>query len=400
MTSSRLSAALSGPDVTDGSAHRAISGVVRLLAEVRLAVLALAVVFALDNILVAVLVVVTAPLSYVPARSWERHGQIIARSGILLACDLVATVVVVVLVPELLGAVYLFATVTVMGVIVGWRLTLVMALPFVPLMLPLRHAESFDGWVFGIAVVATMIVMAFTGTTLGTALRRQWLAAEESARLRARRAATAERVRIARDMHDTVAGDLAGTILVAQVLRDRLEHEDVPADMRATAAQLVELVGVAHGHTREAITELRRAEQHPADELEELCRAWSRRSGIGCATQIASRVDDLEPALFADLRAMLAELLENVRRHSGAQTARVEVGVVDGAAVLRVVDDGVGLAEPAVTIRQKAADGHYGLAGIDERSASRGGTVSRGTAARGGLDTLIRLPLRPEEAAA
>ncbi len=384
----------------DDSAHRAVSGVVRLLAEVRLAVLALAVVFALDDILVAVLVMVTAPLSYVPARFWERHGQVIARSGILLACDLVATVVVVLLVPELLGAVYVFATVTLLGMIVGWRLTLVMALPFVPLMLPLRHVDAPGGWIFGIAVVTTMVAMAFTGTTLGTALRQQWLAAEESSLLRARRAATTERVRIARDMHDTVAGDLAGTILVAQVLRDRLDREDVPPDVRATAAQLVELVGVAHGHTREAITELRRAEQHPADDLDELCRAWSRRSGIACSTQITSQVDDLEPALFADLRAMLTELLENVRRHSRAHAAQVEVGVVGGAAVLRVVDDGVGLPEPAVTIRQKAAEGHYGLAGIDERSASRGGTVARRVAARGGLDTLIRLPLRPGEVAA
>lgn len=400
MSSSRLSAALSAPDVADGSAHRAICGVVRLLAEVRLAVLALAVVFALNDILLAVLVLCTAPLSYVPARSWERHGQVIARSGILLACDLVATVVVVLLAPNLLGAVYLFATVTALGVIVGWRLTLVMALPFVPLMLPLQHVDRPDEWVFGIAVVATMAAMAFTGTTLGTALRRQWLAAEESSLLRARRAATTERVRIARDIHDMVAGDLAGTILVAQVLRDRLEGEGVPADVCATADQLVELVATAHGHTRDAITELRRAELHPAEDLEELCRSWSQRSGVSCTTQIAAQVDDLEPALFADLRAMLSELLENVRRHSGAVTACVEVGVVDGAAVLRVVDDGVGLAEPAVTIGQKAAEGHYGLVGIDERSASRGGTVSRRMASRGGLDTRIWLPLRPEEAVA
>jgi len=371
----------------------------RLLAEVRLAVLVLAVVSALDQVHLAVLVLFAVPLSYIPARSWERHGQVIARSGILLACDLVATVAVVVVVPQLLGAVYVFATMTAMGVIVGWRLTLVMAAPFVPLMAPLGDVGSFEGWVFGVAVVATMVAMAFTGTTLGAALRRQWLAAEDSATLRARGAATTERVRIARDMHDTVAGDLAGSILIAQVLRDRLEHEEVAIDVREAADQLVTAVTTAHSHTRDAIGELRRAERQPSEELEELCQAWSQRSGIACQTQVAPGVDDLEPALISDVRAMLTELLENVRRHSGATTAQVELSVVDGSAVLRVGDDGVGLSDPAAAVRT-AGDGHYGLAGIDERSAILGGTVARRQAACGGLDTMVCLPLHPEEAIA
>ena len=96
-----------------GSAHQAVAGVVRLLAEVRLAVLLLALVAAAWGQVATVgWVLVVAPFSYVPARSWPKHGQVISRSGILLACDLIATTLVVVLVPGVLGWVYALATAT------------------------------------------------------------------------------------------------------------------------------------------------------------------------------------------------------------------------------------------------------------------------------------------------
>ncbi|MCL2454766.1 MAG: histidine kinase [Micrococcales bacterium] len=379
----------------ESSAHKAVSGVVRLLAEIRLAVLLLVVVSALDDVVAVLWVLIVAPFSYVPARSWERHGQVISRSGILLACDLVVTVLVLLLVPGLLGWVYALAMATLVGVVAGWRLALVMVAPMALLVMPLGDLRDFQGWVAGAAVTAAMAAMALTGTNLGNTLRRQWRAAGVSADLEARRVATTERVRIARDMHDTVAGDLAGTILMAQVLRDHLDREDVSPGVRATAAQLVDLCSTAHGHTREAIAELRRAEHDQAAELENLCATWSARTGVTCALDVSSEIEGLEPSLFADLRAMLAELLENVRRHAGAQKVSVDIGVMDDQVVLRVTDDGRGLPAPDLVgpdLDRNVTEGHFGLAGIDERSAGRGGSVTRSTPAGGGLETVVRIP--------
>lgn len=372
------------------SAHRAVSGVVRLLAEVRLAVLVLVVVSAMDRPMAVLGVLLIAPFSYVPARSWEKHGQRIARSGILLACDLVATVLVTLLVPGLLGWVYALATAALVGVVVGWRLALVVMSPVALLVLPIADPGDVHGWVAGAAVAATVVAMSFTGDNLGAALRRQWLAAETSSRLGVAQAATSERVRIARDMHDTVAGDLAGAILMAQVLRDRLATEKVSAPVRDIADQMVDLCTTAHKHTREAIGELRRAGYHPMAELGDLCTEWSARAGVSCSLDLAPEVDDLDQQLFADLKAMLTELLENVRRHSGARRATVEVKISNAEITLSVTDDGRGMR--GVQRRQLTADGHFGLAGIDERAAGRGGSVTRDEAVGGGLRTVVRLP--------
>lgn len=379
------------------SSHRAISWVVRLLAEVRLAVLLLALVVALDDVWTVFWVVIAAPFSYVPARSWEKYGQKIARSGILLACDLAVTALVVLLVPSPLDGVYSLATASLVGVVAGWRLTLLALIPVSLLMLPLGDLGNFQGWVMGVAVVATMAAMAGTGSSLGEAVRRQWLAAETSARLEVSQAATSERVRIARDMHDTVAGDLAGSILMAQVLRDMLAAEDASARARGVAAQIVELCTTAHRHTREAISELRRAEVHPLVELGDLCAQWSARSAVVCSLDAAAEVDGLDPQVFADVKAVLAELLENVRRHSGAFNATVDVSVVDGEVVLSVGDDGRGLRE--ADRKRLTSEGHFGLAGVDERAEVRGGSVTRAEAAGGGLLTVVRIPVAVYEEA-
>jgi signal transduction histidine kinase len=373
------------------SSHQAISGVVRLLAEVRLAVLALALVLLMDNTYAVFWVAVTATFSYVPARSWEKYGQKITRSGVLLACDLAATVLVVLLVPAPLGGVYGLATASLVGVVAGWRLALPVMAPVALLLLPLGHVGDIQGWVMGAAVAGTMAAMTFTGSNLGEAMRHQWLAAEASARREAVGAATAERVRIARDMHDTVAGDLAGTILLAQVLADTLVAEGASTRARGTAEQIVGLCTTAHSHTRAAISELRRADVHPVVELGDLCAQWSARTSVACSLDVAPEVDSLDPIVFADVKAILAELLENVRRHAGAFSTTVDVTVVDGEVVLAVGDDGRGLR--GADRKRLAAEGHFGLTGVDERAAGRGGSVTRTESAGGGLLTVVRIPV-------
>ncbi len=389
----------SGTRVEGEFAHRAVAGVVRLLAEVRLAVLVLVVVLGVGDFGALLPVLATVPFSYVPARSWEKHGQLISRSGVLLASDLVATAVVAVLVPSPLSEVYVLATVTLFGVVVSWRLALVMAAPFVLFVLPLGGPANVGGWVFGVAVSATMAAMVFTGATLGDALRSQWAAAQVTAELRSRQAATAERVRIARDMHDTVAGDLAGAILVAQVLRDEVQRAGASPRVQGLSEQLVEQCLTAHGHTREAISALRRAESHPVDDLNELCRSWSERSAVPCEVEVAPELGEVDSALFADVRAMLLELLENVRRHSGAGSVQLAARVVGDELELRVTDDGCGFDFAEVAAARSLAGGHFGLVGIDERVESHAGSVVRSTPSRGGLETLIRLPLRQRERA-
>ncbi|GEM_PF-995794 len=378
---------------------RAIGRVVRLLCEVRLVILLLGVVSALAGrstglgwLLIALL---AAPFSAVPAWSWERRGPLLTRSGILLAGDMVTTAVVVLALRSAeLGIAYAAASVTLLGVMVGTRLALFMS---VPIGLALLGAATFAPqpvpWpVVGVGV-AGLVTMAWAGNALGRSLTAQAEVGAELSGTQARQAALAERVRIARDLHDTVAADLAGATLIGATLVRRLEQDGADPATRRLAEQLLDSCRVAHRDTRTALGELRRAEDPTDEDLAEICARWTARTGIACTGEVAAGLGELDPGLRADLRAIVLELLENVRRHSGAGRAEVRVDRDGDAVRVTVTDDGRGLPAPGAgaTGAPTPEPGHYGLVGIAERARAHDGDVVVADAPGGGLRAVVRL---------
>lgn len=372
--------------------HLAIARVVRLISEVRLAVLVLAAVSAWAGGSLssgaALVVVVAVPFSLVPARSWEKRGEIFSRSGILLSCDLVMTALAVVVVGGDLMTVYAAATVALLGVLAGTRLALVMALPIALLLLGKVTDGGVDSWMVLVTGAIGVLAMAWAGNALGEALRAQDAAARELLAARSANAAAGERIRIARDLHDTVAGDLAGARLLSRALAGAVAQDPASERTLQLARSLVETCATAHTHIREALGELRQAERGPTAELVEVCDDWSARTGVEVRTRIAADVEQVCPTLMRDVRLILTELLENVRKHAAASRVTVEVTLADGDLLLVVEDDGLGM-----DLSSPAADGHYGLRGIDERVTERHGRVERPPSADGGLRTEIALPI-------
>ncbi|MDQ0426316.1 MULTISPECIES: sensor histidine kinase [Cellulomonas] len=386
--------------VVDRPAHLAIGRVTRLLSEVRLATLALALVAALvagtaDGADLWV-VLLAVPFSVFPALSWDARGALLSRSGILLACDLVTTVLVLLALSGEIMTVYAAATVALLGVLVGARLALVMALA-IAMVLVYANALDATGTTWLVVAVGSLgvIAMAGAGSALGSWLRAQDVAAREAALAQVRRAATLERVRIARDLHDTAAGDLAGATMLSGTLLARLEREGADERTIALARQLDEACRAAHLDTRTALGELRRAGAMPVDDLVDACRRWTRDVGTPVELDVDPAYAEVDVELAGDVRAMVLELLENVRRHAGANRVEVEVRVSCGGLTLTVTDDGRGMDQvpPAPDL---VADGHYGLQGIDERAAAWRGSVERGPAPGGGLRTRVTLALTPE----
>ncbi|WP_036970635.1 hypothetical protein, partial [Promicromonospora kroppenstedtii] len=168
----------------DALTQRAIGPAVRLLCQVRLVVLAFALVLALldgAGWLGVFLVVLAAPFSFVPALNWDTRGRFYARNGILLAGDTaVAVVALLPLAGSPLMAVYAAATAALWGLFAGLRLAVVMAAP-----LCLYQLTAYDGgWrglVTGTAGAVLTIIMTWTGTHLGRRLRRQAVQAAELA---------------------------------------------------------------------------------------------------------------------------------------------------------------------------------------------------------------------------
>ncbi|MBL0885462.1 sensor histidine kinase [Myceligenerans indicum] len=381
------------PRGMDATTQRAIGPAVRLLCQVRLVVLAFSLVLAMLNgtgWLGAVLVVLAAPFSFVPALNWETRGRIYARNGILLACDIVVAVVALIpLAGSPLMAVYAAATAALWGLFAGLRLGLVMAVPLCLFQLT-AYEPSWQGFVTGISGAALTAVMTWTGTMLGRRLRKQAVITAELATTREHQAMLAERLRLARDLHDTVAGDLAGLSLTTRGLADRLEREGVARGTVEVARRLSDAVQTAHRHTRSALGELRDETRGVTGPVTDLARRWTERTGVPVDVMVRAGADEIiGPGRARHIRAVVTELLENVRKHAGASRVEVLVTTEGPAARVLVTDDGRGL--PA----EVPATGGYGLRGIRERAALCGGDVTWTPAPGGGTTARVLLPAEP-----
>ena len=184
---------------------------------------------------------------------------------------------------------------------------------------------------------------------------------------------TSERERLAREIHDTIAQDLTGLVLLAQ----RATRELSAGDTTAASAQLTLLEEGA----RAALAETRAlvASTAPADldtggiaaALERLGQRYQRETGLTVTVRA-----DAAPALSRDLEVVLLrcaqEGLANVRKHAAATRATVELN----GTTLSVVDNGHGF--------DTAADSAgFGLRGMRERLALVGGTLDVASNATG-----------------
>jgi signal transduction histidine kinase len=244
---------------------------------------------------------------------------------------------------------------------------------------------------------------------LGEVVRsRRALAAETADRLRlaseereaetGRRVAE-ERLRIARELHDTVAhsmatitvqagsalhvlgqGDQASGLdgkLRSALLAIRETSKGALTEMRATLGQL-------RNETPDESAELREA---GLDRLPALCEAVTA-AGAPVTFTTQGQLRPVSPAVGHAAYRILQESLTNVLRHAGAQArAAVCLTYEPGTLAIRVADDGHG---PGAAAGDQLS-GH-GLTGMAERAAAVGGSFSAAAGADGGFVVVARLP--------
>jgi signal transduction histidine kinase len=195
-----------------------------------------------------------------------------------------------------------------------------------------------------------------------------------------------ERARLARDVHDTIAQSLTSIVMLAE--RARLDGS--PA-----------AVGLIEDAAREALLEARAlvAVTSPAPSADSLGDAL-RRLGDRFARETGMRVEVAasDATLARDVQVVLLrcaqEGLANVRKHSGAAAARITLLTAD-AAELRIRDDGRGLGGVSID-----DDRGFGLAGMRERVALVGGTLTVTDGDSRGTDLTVRIPLVREKESA
>jgi signal transduction histidine kinase/ligand-binding sensor domain-containing protein len=186
-------------------------------------------------------------------------------------------------------------------------------------------------------------------------------------------AVLAERNRIAGEIHDTLAQNLAGIAL--QLDSVAMHLADAPAGLRERLDQACNLTRYSLSEARRAVADLR------SDELEqrELAAALPEIAGkLTAAATLQTRVEvvgaprRLNPVVEKNLLRIFQEAVANAVKHARARNLEVELSYGADCLTLRVRDDGCGFDTDKII---PLGVGHYGLTGMRERAERIGGRL-------------------------
>ena len=262
---------------------------------------------------------------------------------------------------------------------------------FVGLLLGLRPvATEWLGHRVALTVIGTILIVS--AAVFGALMYRRLESAHELALDAERRsAALMERERIARDLHDSLAQVLG----VAHLRLHALAGRRSVAREEKTCAEVIELADLCHEayrDVREAILGLRdanRSDRTLLEHLDSYVAAFSRTSSI--PTELVSDAEGdffLSPAAEVQVIRVIQEALTNVRKHSGARRATVQITAQGDHAEFVVEDDGTGF-DPS----RLHSDG-FGLSSMRERTESVDGRLTIQSAVGHGTRVVVRLPGR------
>lgn len=194
----------------------------------------------------------------------------------------------------------------------------------------------------------------------------------------------AERLRIARDLHDDIAQQLFSLAAQAAALPEQFgRHRDLGAQQALAVAALADQTLL---DLRALLVDLRPPqviEHGLAEALQQLCQRWQAAQGIPVECGLALSGRYLPSGVVDGIYRVAQECLSNVAKH--AQARAVSVSLVEGQRqiTLSVTDDGQGF-DPA----RPAGEARFGLVSMQERARALGGLLlierdtSRGTTLR------------------
>lgn len=243
---------------------------------------------------------------------------------------------------------------------------------------------TLDPQVFQIA--AGIAIAAALGDS--TRSRREYTAAmteraeraEQTREAEARRQVAEERLRIAQDLHDTVAHRISVISLNAGVASAAVETNPDKAreslgTIRTASREVLGEIGVLLRYLRAEDGESAASMPQPGTgELDALVRTV-RDSGMTVTYEPPAGLDRVDEITGRVLYRVAQEGLTNAGRHGSGHTVTLQIGVLSGSVTVTVTNPVSG------TDRNQpdAPHGGLGLTGLRERVAATGGTVRTGT---------------------
>jgi signal transduction histidine kinase len=257
---------------------------------------------------------------------------------------------------------------------------------------------SLWGWPLLIALVVlgwALLLALWMRSVMVESQRRQRLIEElEAARQSLAQAehqagVLAERQRLAREIHDTLAQDFTSIVLHLEAADAALPDESGPVRTHVARAREAARAGLAEA--RRLVLALRPEPLEGAslpDALRRVAARWAEETGIPAAVAVTGEPAPLHPEAEVTLLRAAQEALTNVRKHAQARQVSVTLSYMGDQVALDVQDDGVGFAASAPT------EG-FGLAAMRQRVEQLGGTAVVESASGHGTTVAVTLPLHP-----
>jgi two-component system, NarL family, sensor histidine kinase UhpB len=197
----------------------------------------------------------------------------------------------------------------------------------------------------------------------------------------------AERLRVARELHD----EIGQTLTAVTIQAERAAHGD---------SELAQALRAVADGVRESLDEVRRIarELRPealddlglANALIALCTRMGAQGGPRIERDLQAKLPPLSPDVELVIYRVAQEALTNALRHSGARNAKLSLTADAEFVTLAVTDDGKGLPTPL-------PPGTAGMAGMRERALLVGGMLSVASSPEDGTEVRLMIPIDDED---
>ena len=386
--------------------NRSLSGAVGMVCDVRLGILLaceIALLTAGENFFDILQILLTMAMSWLPLHLFSKFPQALVNGFYFPLSDLAISVILIFSLREnyygiqhLLFA-YILTSALLEGLLVNLSYKVVWSSAvIVALALSRSQSQTLATSLTVFVVLSLGVVFAIV---LGDRLRSQFedidRLTEETMSIRAEERALAERLVIARDLHDSLAKSVHGIRMLAETLTADLEetqHQD-----STLSRTLFESADEASREARLILDGLRVSNHEQSSLLDWLIDQvyrWGARTGVEVVCSQTGGNSDHQPfssEVVWHIQRILGEILTNVEKHAHATTVFVDLNDDSTSLTLEIRDNGIGLSSGCV---HTPAEGHYGIEGMFERAHILNATLTiDGHSAAGGVHTVLTVPL-------
>jgi signal transduction histidine kinase len=219
--------------------------------------------------------------------------------------------------------------------------------------------------------------------------------AERTREEEARSRVDAERLRIAREVHDTVAHAIAIINVQAGVTAYVLDKR--PEQAREALVTIEQTSAQALHEMRAVLGVLRDSDNgrvpHPGLGQVDALAAMGRDAGLDIRLDVTPPAAALPSTVDHTAYRIMQESITNVIRHVGPTRVTVALDYGTDALEIRVTDEGCG--DASGIVNGGSTDPGRGIVGMRERCELLGGELTAGPGPRGGFEVRARLPLVP-----